>query len=219
MSNCLKLDAINGLANLEMLIRKDPTDQPRIDKLKFGYFGSLVRFASTLDMVAIFQHIATLKVKHLKLVNLDFFACNAPTPTQFILSELMLSHCSNFIYILRRIFLSHENLTSLTIKNHAFNHQTIGELAKLLQSNFRLRKIDYIHCAYVKGTLIETADEVVRRNQRMHDNCIDAVMTILLAQKSKINTNGFSYIGRDCTRIIGKYIVATKCSLDWLNCG
>ena len=215
MSNRLKLDVANCLANLDMLIGGD-----QIDELKICHFGTPLRFTKSLAIVEIFHHISTLKVKHLKLTNLDFFpsSMSASMPTDSVLVQITLSRCANFIDILKRIFLSHAQLTSLTIKNHVFNQQSAKQLAVLLLTNYRLREINYELCPYARGILVETSQEVVNRNQRMHDNCIDAVMTILLAQKSKVLINGFKVIGRDCTRIIVKYVLVTKYSLEWLNC-
>lgn len=246
--SCLTLDAKNYLANLEMLISQNPAEQQSLDLLKISHHGMALTWLINYDkMLQILQHAITLQVKHLKLRNLNFGLAETidgvalKTIRQQLrhakLRKLTFKGCDNSADILHDILAADNNITSLVIRNCNLNLEKLSRLSHWLETNYKLYEIDLSYKTNSQYDPFKTTFQIARRtsrekfsicihrlkaitdrNQTMHDNCLKAIMLILLAQTSKsTERNGFTFIGRDCTRIIARYVYTTKFCLGWIR--
>lgn len=242
----LKIDIKHGLKTLDMLVRTiSPNDKPPETIKIFHYGMAITRFLNHVDFLQILESIITLRVKHLKLKGLDFDheeygqkALSKSVLDQLktsSLRELSLKGCESLTENLFLIFSAHNNIVTLKIRNCNLHLEKITKLSKFLETNYQLRTIDISHSprsqfepftrciGQVRQSMLERFDIAVSRlkvitdrNQNMHDNCLNGIRLILLAQKSKFR-NCFTFIGRDCTRIIARYVFTTKFCLTWLR--
>jgi hypothetical protein len=216
----------------------------KIDCLEIVHRGmAIYRRCDLTKILQMFLYAIYLEVKHLKFKALSFdiravlfeierdlsntlekelLDCN--------LRQITFKDCENPIPVVDVLLRSHKQFRGLTIRNCQIGLDDMRGIVRRLKTNYTLRTIDINYSETYryhpsKGShlgikhfneFVTNLQEIATRNQEIHNSCLAAITAILLSQKSK-TSNPFSFIGRDCTRLIAKFVLASDAEPVWLQ--